>query len=339
MMIFKKNNGNSVILDVRHPNKSDCDGIIDCFYDVFEGSYLNPNVFKKGYFYKRTQTEDFTIIVAVDSTGRIISTCSIYFNPMFPGGCEFGLYATRNEYRGYGIGSYLVEMLYKQVLEHGCEIMYAHMATHMNVSQHQFETRGFMPSGFWFLEYDHNRQAVNFNNATCKLTSLTYVKYCNKKDCGDIYVNAKLREVTEYVYKYLGVSFKILTEDSVTEEKSQMIVKYNQYHHTLYITVDKCGQDFIIIMKDLHNQYPDTPMQTVILLLNISSPYSCRGYEQLKNLGYVFSGFAPMTKESEYMIMSYKGVENLKFDEIKTTVIGKKLMDKVTFFQKIEEIS
>lgn len=331
-MIFSAKDGRTTELEIREAKGADFDGIRECLQAVYKGEYLLPAALEPGYLEHRSQTEDYHLYVAAAADGTVAAQIGYYTHPWFPDCREQTILAVRPEYRSFGLGGFLIEMMARISDEIGSGMTFGRVLTHTPFSQRCFDKLGYTPCGFWFSEHDNKIQAPSFNNATCKLSTAIYAKPAAILErC--VHVPPLLAPMAERIFKSLGLPAQVIceTQDAVPETSS-LTLRVNDIHCTCFLTVDSCGADLHTAADKLLKPCEDG-RHTFVLFLNMGSPTALYGYSALRRLGFCFAGFFPASPGNEYILMCRWGAEPFRPHEMKLTAPAQALLDEILILQ------
>ncbi len=320
------------MLTIRKAEGPDFGAAADCLNAVFEGSYLNPRVFEAGYLAARVAAGGYQLLVAAEPGGTVAATGALYQHEWFPGGAEVCLLATRPSHRGLGLGGRLMGRLTGMAVDSSAYAAFACCATHVPQSQHLLQRHGYVPTGFWFSEYDPAKQAASFNHASCKLTSEAYVRPGHRTQ-HRLYLPKSLKPLAARIYRPIGPAC-FPEETGAPAPETKLTLWPNDYHATDYLFVDACGPD---LREKLAAIAPRTEGRTAVLFLDVAHASAAQGYAALLEAGFRFAGFIPAAEGREYLIMSRRGAEPFVPEELSLTGASQALLKDILSQQQAEE--
>lgn len=76
-------------------------------------------------------------------------------------------------------------------------------------------------------------------------------------------------------------------------------------HHNTEMIVDHSGSDLYRILEPILVQCESDPLGTCNIFLNAADSAAVSVYNTLCSRGFVFSGFKPLSHQSEYLVLHY----------------------------------
>lgn len=226
--------------------------------------------------------------------------------------------AVKKEYIGNGLTAALIQKSVEHLRNNKAASIKSHVAVESDKPQNLIEEEEFLPVGFLLGAKNKQKEFLKSNLRSDKRTLAVYAKTNLKKSCGEIFIPLHIREAAEKVYGGLGIKYTLKGTEKAAGE-SIVCARYDRQNKVFYAKAEKCGTDLKRKLSFLTEICDESPLNTIILYLNIKNRSAVYGFGEAEELGFIFSGFDPLDKKNEYIIMSYiKGV-NIFTDEIKTT--------------------
>lgn len=307
---------------IKEADEKDFGGIIDCWKSVRGDNYYNSNIYTED-FIKSNKTfvalgENDEISAVVSITNRIFS----FDNNVM------SMLAVKNEYRGKGIATRLVDTAIGYLKEKASGSLKSHTVTYTDLVQNMLERRGFVPTGFLFGVRDNSKKPAKESSESEKSTFAVYTAANERKIIGELFIPDNVLEIAETVFRKLNLSFAVRGGDA--PKGVSVINTFNDAHNKVfYIRVLKCGTDIGSILKMMADECDSIPCTSIILMINIKDSAAVYGYEEALKNKFMFSGFDLLDMDFDYILMYYGNNVKILFDEIKTTEESAELLDEI----------
>ena len=313
---FEIINNNLLEFAIRRASAEDYENVLDCLIEVrgadnYSSRELNALKYNP-------------VIAAFHEDGAIAAVIS-FSKGIFENDTNIlSMLAVKKEFSGRGLARALIRTGVGYLASKNTVSIKTHVVTENNIVQNILTDEGLLPSGFLFGAVVSSKGAGAEGLRSDKRTLAVYAGQGSKRDAGILYAPIEIHKITEKVYSSLGVSFDI-QRGWPTRSKSMINVYYDDHYCVFYVEALTCGADIYDILSEITDKCKSKPLNTVSLLINLNDPATADGFESALRLGFVFSGFDPLERDRERVIMYYGSGVNIFADEIKTADNGQLL--------------
>ena len=105
-------------------------------------------------------------------------------------------------------------------------------------------------------------------------------------------------------------------------------------HNSYILRVQKVGTDFDKRLTLRMEQIEEHRDATVICYLNLRDVGAVCGYEILVRAGFFFAGLKPMQEKEEYMLLTYIGGQEIRYEDIHLHENGEKLLSYIRMLRR-----
>lgn len=315
---------------IRFATKNDIDGIIKIVKAIYGDNYWNQNMYNKDYIEKLFSSGKVKIVVA-EYEGELISMMTAEIDSVFEGTLLLRSLMTIKDKRFKGSSQLLHKYFFKNYDFSSFESIYLLPVTGHSISQTSAHEYGFRLSGALMNAYkgdvayfvvDQSKELLP------KRTNLLAVLPVSKKDVGTLYLPKKYFSLAEKIYDKLEVSYKLSCENSTLLLEKSIIEEYeHKERFNTDIIVRKVGKDCINKIKDIINLTEDNINQTFQIFINILNPSAVFAINKLVNEKFVVTGFKPLGKNEEYIILYYSKNLPVNFTSCELTEENKKIIN------------
>ncbi len=130
---------------------------------------------------------------------------------------------------------------------------------------------------------------------------------------GALYLPDEHKSIAQKIYSQFNLPCTISTARNALTGKSQLTFQNDSKQQHCTIFVNNSGADLISEVQKIHARF-DSELQTFNIFLNINDAKSIAAYSELIKLDYFFSGFKPLGKDFETMILHNSGNVAINFD-------------------------
>ena len=305
---------------------ADAPGVVACIQNEYDSTYLIPEYYKPEVLRKGAAHGKFHFLVA-EADGKIVAVLGLKPNQPHDATCELIIALVLKKYRHFGIMGTLFSMALKELSAMpGISAGYAYSVTYHDFSQRSMEHLGFVPCGFLFSVLDLQKLSQSFmHDKNAKHHQNIVVIRQEKDNAGTIYIPAEHTNIARYVYDALGV--KVNTESGFVplSGKSRLVVENDAVHSSCSIRIEESGTDITDCIRSIAQKY-QSPRQTFNVMLNVSDQRAVAAYHELRQLGYFFTGWQPITGKNEFMLLHNPGHVPIDFAAIAIAEDGQYLL-------------
>ncbi len=296
---------------------------IECIEGFYGNGYPYREYLDEEFIVKKIQSGDFILTLAVTDTDKVVATvASERMHGDFEGAVLLLLRNVLSDYRGSGVAALQLNDLLMKISNRFPDAVsvYADVMTHDAVSQNSLVHRGYTLCGLRLMIYDNKVMLpkLNFEPGT-KMTQAIYCKNLTKSEVL-ISPPKKYLEIIEKTYKRLGVSCVFKQKTNTLEEDGRYSYKQSKRYQKGEFIINRAGKDLMAFIKShIHKE----ENYTFIAYIDMNDTCSF-AVEELKKLGFYFSGIMPLTNGGEYLLMAKTDACTENFEQI---VLAEKMQD------------
>lgn len=363
----KKTNEQKTYL-LRTFRPGDYEGIIACVKEEHGDTYFKKYFYDKELFQEKALGDEYVFFVAEELFDEGEKTD---FDPI--AGIEILRLFTKNgddyiepasqmirkRHRGFYLSEALVDYTFYVAKSLEPAALFVHTAMYHSITQHVCESYGMEPVGFEIGSFLTEVMQNSFTMEKIKKYSAGILCYpVEKKNAGDVYLPAELKDYAKTIYDTLGATYHIFTEDEVTSadgieareafydnkdcfQDSSLIYVSDENEVNHYITIDarRAGRDLYDRIKEIMDGYlkhsPTNPKAYVFhLILDIDTPAFFKQYQRLKEMGFFFGSMQPLCGEHERVFLYWVGDLELHMEDYRVTDKFSAIRDRIQKFYK-----
>lgn len=234
----------------------------------------------------------------------------------------------RRKYRDFGLAHALVYYALPLAEKLGPCCLFVHAVTFHAVTQALCEEYGMTPVGFRLGSFLASRMSNSYDSSRCtKYSEGVMILPVRKKDAGTVYLPEEVADYGRKIYERLGADCNIISagieEDSGLyadmEEFPELVITADHMQRMVVIRVMKSGRRIADKMREQIAAVSSESDWTIQIALSISSPDIYYEYEELKKVGFFFSGLKPLCGVKEKMYMQWVGDLRLDMEQYRLT--------------------
>ncbi len=359
MEFWEKESGRRASVSFRLFRRGDGEEFRRCIEDFYGDGYPYKEYLEEEFLLEKCASGEMTVLCGVTPDGEIISTSAVRQDEEFPGSALLMLRVVKEAYRGMGIGKVQEERLfhYAEGQEGVCSL-YADVMTHNSVSQGSLARRGFVFCGIRMMLYRNPVMVPGLGLAKDgKMSQAVMCRRGGTHRIGVLYCPSEHIGVVRRIYGELGVECGIADADRIdggvqadgrTEyecmlsssvrapdrTETNMSWKEEEAHNSYILRVQKVGTDFDKRLTLRMEQIEEHRDATVICYLNLRDVGAVCGYEILVRAGFFFAGLKPMQEKEEYMLLTYIGGQEIRYEDIHLHENGEKLLSYIRMLRR-----
>ncbi len=298
----------------------DENGMIECIRSEYEEYYFKSYFYDPDWIREHANSDGYTFFVA-ENEGRIAGMEIFVYSSGVDECIEPASEILHSDYRGTGLSPALVGYTYR-ILERmkPCAV-FVHAVTFHDATQITCEKEGMLPVGFRLGRFLSKNLHISYNKGRCdKYSEGIMILPKAKRDAGTIWLPGELVPFGKKIYDRLGVSCRILTEPDAADsrekdggvsamtqlsENGEYLITVDEKQEFVGVQVVREGQDLVSRMQRLVSEYTGKGMYTIQIALFDDTPVVLEIYEQLKKLGFFFTGLKPVCGKREQFYMQW----------------------------------
>ena len=282
---------------------ADAPGLIACIRDEYDSTYLKPDFYDPDFIVSGVEEGTFYFLLA-EAEGKIVAALGLKLNPPYDTMCEWITGVVLKAYRRFGIMKVLFRMMLdKMAAMPGISAGYGFSVTYHDISQRAMGQLGFMPCGFLLSVLAIQNISHSYvRDGNRKHHHIIIVRRQEKEDAGTIYVPAEHESIARRVYDSLGVAVAIDSDFVPLYGESHCRVENDVGQASCTIWVEECGLDLAECIAAIESEYQGQN-QTFNVFLNVSDERAVAAYRELRQLGYFFAGWRPISGQREIMVL------------------------------------
>ena len=322
---IKEADGTERVFTIRPYKYGDETGIVDCVREEYGETYFKQDFYEPEKVKEFADSGHIHFFVAEQEgfiAGMVILTVfsdrEDYIEP--------ASHILRKKYRGTVLGASLGHY----VLDMGKSLcpcsLFVHAVTFHRSTQILCEKYGMVPVGFRLGTFLAEHMSNSYKLGRCeKYSEGVMILPVTKRDAGVIYLPEEVAEFGRRIYEQLKVPVEIKTTQEVVkameamEEEPQLQIHRDSLQRTVLVRVESSGRTIADRMQELIDSFKGEKGWTIQITLSTSSPAVFYEYDQLRRLGFFFTGLKPLCGNEEQMCMQWLGDVPLYMEEYALT--------------------
>ena len=323
MLTFKKRNGEDFLcceFRTAVPGRIDrqvLEALSVCIREEYQDTYSDARLYDVDALVSMVEEEKLMTAAAIREDGEPVAVINLKECPPFDGVGDLSMHVVRRGFRGYGVGTPLVQYIVNLPETGRLTGMISHSATFHSISQHESFRVGLRPCGALYSQHDNALLSHSFDKVGVKQTFLVAARAGSKRDAGMLYLPREHRDFAADCYRSMDVTYCMAEQASCLAEDTQLQFWQDAHHQTLTIKADRCGKDLKEKVEELLRRWEGScPLETASIFLNCSDPSAQAGYRILRELGFRFAGLHPLCRSGEYLILHHPMKVEVPFDQM-----------------------
>lgn len=294
-----------------HPDRRVLEAMSFCMREEFGETYSDPRVYDVDALADMLKTGKLIACAAIREDGDPVAVISVKECPPFQGVGDLSMHVVRRPYRGFGVGTPLVQYIMDLPETKALSSVISHSATYHSIAQHESYRVGLRPCGALYSFHINALLKHSFRKVGEKQSFLVASRAEKKRHAGVIFPPPEHRAFLLDIYRSLGVGCTVGEAPLPPSEPSVLSLQENALHRLLTAKIDRCGPDLARRAEEcLSRRESGSPLWTATFFLNLQDPAAPFGYQTLTGLGFRFAGLHPLCEEGEYLILHHPlGVE------------------------------
>lgn len=326
-----REDGSRRVFLLRSFSLGDEQGIYDCVTEEYGDSYFKRDFYDVSKIKENALGEHYCFFVA--ETGGEIAGMEIFhiYRDEEEDYIEPASQIIRKQYRGYGLADALVDYTLPLAESMYPCALFVHAVTFHKATQAICEGYGMIPVGFRLGSFLTERMINSYEKKCGKYSEGIMVLPVGKKDAGVVFLPGEVAAFGEKIYKRMGSKYEIVVipekessgrlceiREGMADE-AQIVSKIDPIQRMAIVKVVQEGKDLQCKMRELIASFEDEPDWVIQITLSISTPAIYCEYEELKKIGFFFSGLKPLCGLRERMYMQWVGAVELNMDRYELT--------------------
>ncbi|MBR4904351.1 MAG: hypothetical protein IKZ53_06745 [Selenomonadaceae bacterium] len=314
---LENDNGKRISVRFRQFQPQDAQAIVNLIRDEYGDTYRKRLMYDKDYIVRQCAEKNLFFYVAETDSGEVIGTLGIKRNLPEDTSCSVVTGIILKQYRGYRMFFPMIKYVAGKIrkLENvsaiQCHSLMYHDITQKTVYQLGLKPCGFISSVTIAGNFQHSFGEVE----NAKLTLGILIRKRSRHDVGKIYLPAEHFDIAKKIYSDLRLKVEIDNDSENLRGESKISLTNDERQQTCTIEIMSAGEDLVSEIQAIHSKYT-AALQTFNIFLNISDAKSIAAYNELKKLGYFFTGFQPACKNYEIMILHNPRNVETNFDTL-----------------------
>ncbi len=280
---------------VRLSTEKDVAGIIDLVYKTYRYSYAKTFFYNEKELARLIAEKKILSLVAVTESGKVIGHNAILLDSERLG--EAGMSMVDPNYRKSKAFLSLVMNTVRAVKKNYPDFLcYAKCVTSHRRSQAFVAS---FAANMLQLSVYHHADFVGIKGDTNERESLAYFisnMGSNKKECKNIYVPARHRDVLCSIFDKAKINVGCIADEMAELTEGKSVIELNIMPERQYVDLEvkSIGTDFFQVLRKLTNNVRQNGVITAELIVPTDMPFATGWDEELNRLGFFFCGIKPL---------------------------------------------
>lgn len=301
---------------IRRFSPDDAPALAELAYDTYGYSYLYDNVYFPDRIIALNETNEIISVVAITQDGTLAGHAGLFCNPANPGIAELAMAMVKPEYRGYHLLDRISQTLYSVALELDIAGLFSQALTLHKRSQPSLLKAGLVPCGF-LLSYFPTADFKGMDHlSTDRITPVICFRMLKPYHAGTLFLPDKHRDITGKLLEQLSISWENGKASGTGKQESVYSMQINEVSSYARMFVYETGREIILHLKNYLYRLRNERLLIGELMLNLNVPLTASTYNEIEELGFIFTGILPGSVKGNFMTMVYLNGINPNFDNI-----------------------
>ena len=292
-------------------------GMIACIRDEYGDSYFKREFYDEEKLWEKAQGDHYVFFVA--ETDGEIAGMEIFalFTECGDDYIEPASQIFRIRYRGFGLAEALVVYTFDLAKQMQPKALFVHAVTFHSITQKVCGAQGMIPTGFRLGSFLAEKMQNSYPKGHCpKHSEGIMILPVTKTDAGVVYVPQEISGYVADCYERLGMTYTLCTERTeLPHRQAQLTVVTDELQRTVLIRVIRSGEDLVSQVTQIMVSHRTQPCWTYQIALQADSGYAVAEYEQLRELGFFFTGLKAACAQTEQLLMQWCGELELHMED------------------------
>lgn len=346
--VLQDADGNSYSFILRPFAPGDEYGLMECVKDEYKDTYFKRDFYDPEKIRTNAAGDRYCYFVA-EHEGEIAGMVIFaIFHDDEDDYIEPASNIIRRKYRDFGLAHAIV--YYALPLAEKLEpcSLFVHAVTFHTATQALCEGYGMIPVGFRLGSFLASRMSNSYDSSRCtKYSEGVMILPVRKKDAGTVYLPEEIVGYGRKIYERLGADCNIVSAGSEgvsglyddMAEFPELVITADHMQRIVIIRVMKSGRRIADQMREQIAAVSFESDWTIQIALSISSPNIYYEYEELKKIGFFFSGLKPLCGAKEKLYMQWVGDLRLDMEKYMLTESFDELRRDIEEFYSARRIS
>ena len=327
---LENEDGKKISVYFRAFQPKDAPAIVNLIRDEYGDTYRKRAMYDTDYIVRESAAKNLFLYVAETDGGEVIGTLGIQRNLPEDNSCSVVTGIILRRYRGYRMFFPLIKYVAGKIRRlEGVSVTQCRSLMYHDITQKLVYQLGLKPCGFISSvtiaeNFQHSFEEV----ANTKLSLGILIRKVTTHKVGKIYLPAEHSEIARKIYSDLRLKAEIENGVENLRGESEISVANDERQQACTIEIKTAGEDLVTAIRAIQSKYT-AALQTFNIFLNISDPKAVAACNELKKLGYFFTGFQPACKNYEIMILHNPRNVEIDFDTLTIIPAFKPLKDYV----------
>ena len=304
----------------------DANGVAACIREEYGTSYFRPDYYDADYLVRECAYGRTHFFVA-ECSGTVAGILELMQHGRF---ATISTGIVRKAYRGGG----LMQKLFRMAVERagtmrGIEALCCRGVAYHDITQRRLEELGFVPAALLLSEFLTEGTHSYEKDANRKHPHVLLIRsLVQDTPARTLYVPSVHHQEAETVYGALKRAVRLVHEDCPLRGTSEIRIEQDAGQYACTIYIDRAGADVAVRVAEIQQQYRDE-LQTFNVFLNMNDVSAVAAYEELRAMGYFFTGFFPICDTEEHMVLHNPVCVALHWDSFVLTPAAARLRDNI----------
>lgn len=277
----------------------DAAGVVACIREEYGAEYFRPLYYDADYLMRECAhgRTHFLIAACAGTVAGILE--------LAPHGRYLSISTgiVRKAYRGRGIMQEIFRMAVERAKGmRGVEALCCRGVAYHDITQRRLEELGFVPTALLLAEFRTEGTHSYEKDANQKHPHVLLIRNLMPSAPRTLYVPSAYGGEAERIYGALHVPMRLVQSRRPLQGRTEIRAEQDAGQCACSIFVERAGADIAARVRAIQGEYRDV-LQTFNVFLNVGDASSVAACEELRALGYFFTGFFPLCYAEEYMVL------------------------------------
>ena len=292
-------------------------GMIACIRDEYGDSYFKRDFYDVEKLREKAQGGHYVFFVAETDTEIAGMEIFALFTEHGDDYIEPASQIFRIRYRGFGLAKELVDYTFALAKQMQPKALFVHAVTFHSITQRVCGAQGMIPTGLRLGSFLAEKMRNSYPKGHCpKHSEGIMILPVAKTDAGVVYVPQEIADYVADCYERLGMAYTLcMAREELPQGSAQLETVTDELQRTVLIRVIRSGADLVSQVTQIMACHEAEPCWTYQMTLQADRGYAIAEYEQLRKIGFFFTGLKAACAQTEQLLMQWCGELELHMED------------------------
>ncbi|MDO4538972.1 MAG: GNAT family N-acetyltransferase, partial [Coriobacteriales bacterium] len=280
--------------------------VIRCIYYSYGYEYVHQEIYHAGEFKKMLHGGKYLSLLAENEHGQVVGHTALSEHDWFAGMSELCNLVVVPNARGNNIARLLMQASLDLCEQEKLNALYGMPVMFHPISQKLLDSHDFTPCGMCFHLCPASA-SKQFGDGTNRFDVAFTVRIRERQATHTLYLPDETSSFVCDIFDREQVPYTVVDASRVEPAADKSIMSYavDGVSKKLEIKVDQMGRDLPERLKSLPFEKDIDSMEMLMVYLNMNDPGCGVCYAALRELGFIFTGCLPGSKDGDYLLLQH----------------------------------